>query len=487
MKINKDLRITKNLDVSKQVQQAIGNKFPRLLPRSKINFANISINNIQAKLKISQPNDVYEKEADSVAEQVMRISPKLFPLTNADEKVQGRCGSCKEDEEKTKRKASLLSESTPEQNETLQRKCTCGTASGMAGECEECHKKRGVLQRRSVSQTENIEAPSIVHEVLRSPGQPLDTETRAFMEQRFGYDFRSVRVHTSTQAAESARQLQALAFTVKDHIVFAEGRYVPRTTEGQRLLAHELSHTLQQGNVGTAFGVIMRKWDKATSECSGAPADKWIQRITVQQETPQTVTVHWSDGSSDSDSCSTGKGHCCVDPSVSTGVACTLAGSRVEGSNCTPITRAKGYPVQNRVVDHNGVPLWTEFVPERGIALHQYKPVDGTPLSHGCVRLNEGMARKIFCGVRQNQTWVQVQGFPRPMCNHPNLQREWERDFATGGADISKADGDTQASIRETRRMLNAAFGRVLNVEEIRTLTAKDIPRCSATAPLPTP
>jgi hypothetical protein len=93
-------------------------------------------------------------------------------------------------------------------------------------------------------------APASVQDVLRSPGQPLDKAARAFMEPRFGYgrfdrDFSRVRIHTGAQAAQSAGQLQANAYAVGDHIVFAEGRFAPATREGDRLLAHELAHVVQ--------------------------------------------------------------------------------------------------------------------------------------------------------------------------------------------------------------------------------------------------
>lgn len=232
---------------------------------------------------------------------------------------------------------------------------------------------------------------------------------------------------------------------------------------------------------------IQRRWDAAASECSGQPTDKWIERIVVQQESPQSTTIHWSDGSTESGQCSSGKGHCCVDPAHPDGVACTAEGSKRDGSNCTPITARSGYQVKNRDLDHNGVLWWTEFVPSRGIALHEYAPVDGTPLSHGCVRMNHDFAVKTFCGVRQNQTWVQVQGFARPLCDNTNLQNAWLGDFATGGRNLSDYDGDTsmQSSIREARRMINAAFGRTLTPEEIGGLTASDIPRCSSTVARP--
>ncbi|HEU4388545.1 MAG TPA: DUF4157 domain-containing protein [Blastocatellia bacterium] len=86
-----------------------------------------------------------------------------------------------------------------------------------------------------------------MHEVLSAPGRPLDPWTRGFMEARFGRDLSHVRVHTDRKAAESSRAVNASAYTVGNDVVFAEGEYAPRTREGQRLLAHELIHTLQQG------------------------------------------------------------------------------------------------------------------------------------------------------------------------------------------------------------------------------------------------
>ncbi len=89
-------------------------------------------------------------------------------------------------------------------------------------------------------------APPLVHEVLRSPGQPLDAATRAVMEPRFGHDFSKVRVHTDTRANESANAVDALAYTVGPQIVFGAGRYRPGSTTGRQLLAHELTHVVQQ-------------------------------------------------------------------------------------------------------------------------------------------------------------------------------------------------------------------------------------------------
>jgi hypothetical protein len=102
------------------------------------------------------------------------------------------------------------------------------------------------LQRRATSDPGRGVAPPIVHDVLRSPGKPLDDVTRAMFEPRFGWDFSHVRVHTDARAAESARAVNALAYTVGRNIVFGQGQHSPHTSAGRHLLAHELVHVVQQ-------------------------------------------------------------------------------------------------------------------------------------------------------------------------------------------------------------------------------------------------
>jgi hypothetical protein len=95
-------------------------------------------------------------------------------------------------------------------------------------------------------------APPIVHQVLNSPGKPLDAEIRRSMEPRFGHDFGHVRVHTGAQAAASAQAVNARAYATGSNIVFADGQFSPGTKAGQQLLAHELAHTLQQKNTASS-------------------------------------------------------------------------------------------------------------------------------------------------------------------------------------------------------------------------------------------
>jgi len=103
------------------------------------------------------------------------------------------------------------------------------------------------VQRRPDSQSELTTIPPVVREVLGSPGETLNTTARLEMESRFGHNFSQVRVHTDEKAAASAREINALAYTVGQDMVFGVGQYAPATTEGRKLLAHELTHTIQQG------------------------------------------------------------------------------------------------------------------------------------------------------------------------------------------------------------------------------------------------
>lgn len=133
---------------------------------------------------------------------------------------------------------------SPLQGPVLQRKCACGQHTS-GEECEECRKKKE-LQRWKGTGPEPAGIPPVVHEVLRSPGQPLAPAARGLMESHFRQDFSGVRVHTGGRAEESARSVAAQAYTVGSDVVFGADRYRPETPEGQRLLAHELTHVVQQ-------------------------------------------------------------------------------------------------------------------------------------------------------------------------------------------------------------------------------------------------
>jgi Domain of unknown function (DUF4157) len=127
----------------------------------------------------------------------------------------------------------------------LQR-CSCGGPSISTGECASC-KRKHLLRHAATSSCEISEAPEIVHDVLRSSGEPLKAAARDFFESRFGHDFSRVRIHNGSHAAAAAESVHATAFTVGRDIVFGTGRYAPNSVDGRRLIAHELSHVLQQG------------------------------------------------------------------------------------------------------------------------------------------------------------------------------------------------------------------------------------------------
>ena len=131
----------------------------------------------------------------------------------------------------------------------LQRACACGAVPGRGGKCADCEdkdKKRPMQRATDGGGAAPSAIPASVSRTVQSPGQALDTGTRAAMEPRFGRDFSDVRVHTDTEAAESARAVNARAYTVGQDIAFASGQYQPSTDEGSALLAHELAHTVQQ-------------------------------------------------------------------------------------------------------------------------------------------------------------------------------------------------------------------------------------------------
>ena len=109
------------------------------------------------------------------------------------------------------------------------------------------------------------EAAHVIQQVLRSPGQPLPSETQRDMFAAFGEDFSSVRIHADVPAAASARALRADAYTAGSHIAFAPGRYQPGNAAGMRLLAHELAHVVQQRVGGAAPGAAQEQDAEAAS------------------------------------------------------------------------------------------------------------------------------------------------------------------------------------------------------------------------------
>jgi hypothetical protein len=193
---------------------------------------------------------------------------------------------------------------------TLSRKCGCGAALNVGRRCAECSDREAALQRAPATAepaaTESpADAPGVVQTVLDRPGTPLDAEVRACAEARLGANFDGVRVHTDALAAESAQAVAATAYTVGQHIVFDSGQYAPQTEAGQRLLLHELVHTVQQGGadaprLDTALHVsdpaepaeleADAVADAAMREQASAPAQREAPRIARQAPPGSTAT-----------------------------------------------------------------------------------------------------------------------------------------------------------------------------------------------------
>ncbi|MET0646931.1 MAG: DUF4157 domain-containing protein [Pyrinomonadaceae bacterium] len=169
----------------------------------------------------------------------------------------------------------------------LQRSCACG--GDKSGDCDDCSRKK--LRRRAASQTTAPHtAPPVVGEVLNSPGRPLDEATRAFMEPRFGHDFSKVRVHADERAAESARSVGALAYTVGNNVVFNAGQFAPQTRPGLHLLAHELAHVVQQQGDAGARSVASES-SEGRSDAPGLRSGPALARQTGDESPPPSTST----------------------------------------------------------------------------------------------------------------------------------------------------------------------------------------------------
>ncbi|MES2734069.1 MAG: DUF4157 domain-containing protein [Bacteroidota bacterium] len=178
---------------------------------------------VQMKMTVNQPGDKFEQEADTMASKVMRMpapTAKEQPLQRqADDKLQ------KKEEEKIQ-KAAMPEEKVQKaemKEDKLQRKGGDGTPAVGAS-------TQSAIQNQTTG------------------GQPLSGDVRSYMEPRFGADFSNVRVHNDSESAGLSNQLSARAFTYQNHVFFSRDQYQPGTSEGKQLLAHELTHTIQQGH-----------------------------------------------------------------------------------------------------------------------------------------------------------------------------------------------------------------------------------------------
>lgn len=410
----------------------------------------------------------------------------------------------------------------------LQRKCACGQHTGGGAECKDCKRRddderlrgsrmqaklalgspgnpfereadriaetvaggrfvhvpmsaglagaRPVL-RKPADAREAGEAPAVVEEVLRAPGRPLSPAVRGFMEPRFGHDFSNVRVHRDEAAMKSAREINALAYTVGSNLVFGAGQYAPETSAGRKLLAHELAHVLQQKSApyravdgssvsdspgeeynadkiansalaGASIGSIVRSTPKVQRR-----AAPYIKKVSVHLSPPQSADLEWEGTppaapGSDHFTVSTGKGYgdpddppgtcrrsCCKDPLTQCAPPWNQPG-RV-GACCTYYGNSfwTGTPLDI----YNGWKWWTPIQPyysSRGIALHQHTEVTGQPIGHGCVRMDDENAHRIYDFSNGRRTNVTIDGRAAPVA--------CEEDRKCGETSGSSARGETE-------------------------------------------
>jgi lipoprotein-anchoring transpeptidase ErfK/SrfK len=395
-------------------------------------------------LRIGDANDASEREADHVAGEVMSGGTGKLPWS-----------------------LTSMQLSAP-----LLRRCACGGSGDTGGECEECRAKREdqKVQRKQSGPGSNEIAPPIVHEVLESPGQPLDKTSRDFFEPRFGHDLSQVRVHADSTAQRSASEVNALAYTVGKHVVLGRSKSGSSVASSRNLLAHELTHTIQQGTQNSYSGV-QRQVDEEAGDADEEPGEahdgdtpvivsaapdvgeqergvdsardvsdpgllaqnspepmqegKPVQEKKKQPDPPpkinsidvdlssQQMTVHYSDGSTEGRAIASGKG--------SPGTTDDPCKTQTE-DHCTPIGDFKIVSKGNKDTKNprgDKMAWYVELggdkvIDNRGIGIHNSQPVGGGPRSHGCVRVgdsaaDEAFAKKINKGV-DDKTVVHITG-----------------------------------------------------------------------------
>ncbi len=218
---------------------------------------------IQPKLAINQPNDVYEQEADAMADHVMRMPDASLNINSffkpAITSVQRKCAHCEEEEKKIQRKEMNNGE----------------TVAGVT--------------------TENYISS------LSGKGRSLSNEEKKFFEPRMGYDFSDVRLHSDVQANESAKDINAKAYTHGNNIVFGSDQYQLFTESGKKLMAHELTHVVQQKEMPHSKNIqrltVTPKGNISTGQCgqyekfwifglsSPAPEDGYIiQQVDLYED-----------------------------------------------------------------------------------------------------------------------------------------------------------------------------------------------------------
>lgn len=273
-----------------KLQRSIGNQSVQHLIRSSY---------IQAKLRVSTPGDQFEQEADRVADTVMGMpdgQTNAAASVSSGIKISRIQRECKECE-----KEKMQRQPEKEEEEETKTKPAAASTTVVQRLCPECDKK---MQKMPVAEEEKEEPKKEQEEKLQGKaegeeeeeglqvsddvqsqvenlsgsGQPMPKSLQTYFEPRFGHSFSGVRLHTGSQAARLARSVNAVALTVGNNVAFSAGQYSPDTTSGKRLIAHELTHVVQQGAAGP---------QTTTGEGSKGPAT--AQRTSGPGSSPSDV------------------------------------------------------------------------------------------------------------------------------------------------------------------------------------------------------
>ena len=252
-----------------RLQRALGNSGMHRLLRSGA---------IQAKLTVGPADDQYEREADRMADEVMRMPEAAAGSTvqRTTLRIQRACAECEREEKTLQRQSSATASQVPVQ---INRKCAT---------CEDPEEEKPIVQAKR-SHSDPPETSSSLESYVassRGSGQPLASSTRAYFEPRFGHSFDHVRVHTDSHSAQASQEISALAFTAGSDIYFAHGQYTPGTVHGDRLLGHELTHVLQQDTSAHAATTSDRQPARRTvTPVSGLA----VQRVADKSDVPAMV------------------------------------------------------------------------------------------------------------------------------------------------------------------------------------------------------
>lgn len=328
---------------------------------------------VQPKLTVGASNDAHEREADQTADRVMRKS-----------------------------EGTPMASMTP--IAAIQRKC------------EQCEKEEKV-NRKETGTSGGFTAPPSVSRAISRSGQALEPAAKSFMETRFNRKFDGVQVHTDGEAANSARDISAKAYTSGNHIVFGEGQYQPNTEGGRHLLAHELTHVVQQN--GGAMQEIQRdKTGKSQEPISPKKKPEPPKKKIVVDLTTQKATLFEGDKEVKSMQVSTGKkGH---ETTTSTHAkpftigekdknhASSTYGKCVDAKGVKQSDSSNGAKGCGKGLKYVGAPMpfFQRF--NGGEGFHVGKvDADGHD-SHGCVRLNEGDAKFLWDWTHSKKGSVEV-------------------------------------------------------------------------------